>query len=147
MDESKWLRDPLHRDRWATFYLFGQRAYADSGLALIGAPPSENTEELTRGSSARLERAIAQKSAAMIVTKKTPRAVFFDEIDRPIDVRYYEHVMAVYPAAKFHAPKRRDSLKPITIKSGDQIVGALMCMDVDVYGLLITSEISVKSLD
>lgn len=124
------LRKPLYRDLWATFDLFGHRAYADSGLALVGEPPSKDTEELARASSEKLEKALARRNAQMSITKKTTEHVFFDEIDLPIDIRYYRHVLTEYPKAEFHKPLRGDAGKPIPIKSEGKIVGAVMCMGV-----------------
>lgn len=128
--DKKGLQEPLHRDTWGTFELFGRPAYADSGLCLVGEPPTGETDDISEWGRERLHKALALKTAAMSVRLRDSEHVYFDGLDLPVDVRYYEHVLSVFPEATFHLPKRGDATKPITIKNGGEIVGALMCMNV-----------------
>lgn len=121
------LKQPIWRESLYVFELFGRAAYADSGLCLIGEPPSKNTCGLG-GSPERLVKALPRKTAAMKVGRQDPDHVWFEGLELPIDKRYYKHVLTEYPDATFHAPRRNDATKPIAIKSGGEIVGALMCM-------------------
>lgn len=122
------LLEPLHREAWYVFELLGRAAYADSGLCLIGEPPSTNTCDLAAGNAAKLQRAIARGTKAMAIKMMGEEHTYFDGLDLPVDTRYYRHVFSEYPKATFHRPKRGDPTKPITIKSDGEIVGALMCM-------------------
>lgn len=125
------LSGPLHRDHWFIHSLFGEPAYSDGALCVVGRPPSKHaTVELTDSSVSRLEGAMPRRSAPMAVKTKNAVHVYFDGVDLPVDTRYYEHVLAEYPRATFHKPKRGDATKPITIRSGGKIVGALMCMNI-----------------
>lgn len=124
------LVSPIHAEKWWTLDLFGRPAYSDRGLCLIGAPPSRATRLLPPDGAGRLERALVKRDAPMAIKKRDLKYVYFDQLNLPIDVRYYEHVLTEYPAATFHAPKGRKSTNPIAIKSDGQIVGAVMCVDV-----------------
>lgn len=121
------LLEPIWLDSWYVFELFGRPAYADSGFCLIGAPPSKNTCGLG-GSPERLVKALPRRTAAMNVQRQDSTHVWFEGLELPVDRRYYKHIITEYPDASFHAPKRNDARKPIAIKSGGEIVGALMCM-------------------
>lgn len=123
------LREPIWRDVWYVFELFGRSAYADRGLCLLGKPPSKNTCGLEGPGAEGLVKALPRKTGAMKIKSQDSKCVYFENLRLPIDTRYYQHVLAEYPDATFHAPKRNDAWKPIAIKSGGEIVGAVMCID------------------
>lgn len=136
MGHGKKLRNPIYADKWYVFDLFGEQAYADIGLCLVGAAPSKRAVETPLP---KLERTIARRSPLMTIRSTGFTRVYFAELDQPIDKRYYEHVLAEYPDATFHLPKAGSASNPITIKSEGRIVGAVMCMKV-YAGSLETSE-------
>ena len=123
------LVKPVHNELWSVFTLFGQPAYADRGLCLVGPPPSPTLMEERPLNVVRLEKALAKKSPQLTIKERRAGRVYFDRIDLPVDDRYLNHVIAEYPNATFHLPRGGNARNPITIKNGGQIVGALMCIE------------------
>lgn len=123
------LVEPIYNELWTVFSLFGQLAYADRGLCLIGKPPSPTLQEERQVNAARMEKALAKKSKQMTVKAKRGGRLYFDQIDMPVDGRYFDHVIAEYPGATFHLPRGGNARNPIPIKNEGRIVGALMCIE------------------
>lgn len=130
MASSDKLKSPLYADGWYVLDFFGQAAYADIGLCLVGKPPSKAVSAVTPNGT-KLERRVARRSPEMkLKADRSYGRVYFNELRQPIDARYYKHVLAEYPDATFHLPSKASDKNPIPIKSGGKIVGAVMCLQV-----------------